>query len=196
MGDIEELSQQANIPRQLQQPPQPTKQEQDEQRNPELVFTMCQSKRTTDTPQEGSTQRSISATILDYAYIKSNDPTNKKWQVHTILTGAETRTGLCLALAIPTTRKGPTRYQLTQLKKFDIVMENGFGQTVIQELTIPWRHSSLHSHHGMGQWNGFTKHFLHDAERSGLTWWTGAICNRLTMFQNNYFLGCYNMLAS
>eukprot|EP00971_Amphidinium_carterae_P059715 1181397-Amphidinium_carterae.2 len=32
IGDIEELSQQANIPRQLRQPPQPTKQEQEEHR--------------------------------------------------------------------------------------------------------------------------------------------------------------------
>eukprot|EP00971_Amphidinium_carterae_P050838 1001008-Amphidinium_carterae.3 len=40
----------------------------------------------------------------------------------------KTMIGLCMA--IPTSRKGPTRYQLTQLKKF--VMENGFGQSIIQ----------------------------------------------------------------
>eukprot|EP00971_Amphidinium_carterae_P132988 2633531-Amphidinium_carterae.2 len=67
-------------------------------------------------------------------------------------------------MAIPTSRTGPTRYQLTQLKKF--VMENGFGQSIIQvdkepailqlaqeavkELTIPWRHSSSHTHQGQG----------------------------------------------
>eukprot|EP00971_Amphidinium_carterae_P206994 4106867-Amphidinium_carterae.1 len=92
-------------------------------------------------------------------------PTHKDWQVHAILTGVETTTtktttGLCLA--IPITRKGPTRFQLRQLKKF--VMEIGFGQTIIQvdnepailqlaqeaarELTIPWRHYSSHSHQG------------------------------------------------
>eukprot|EP00971_Amphidinium_carterae_P330111 6462973-Amphidinium_carterae.1 len=55
-------------------------------------------------------------------------PTHKKWQVHTILTGVETTTGLCLA--IPTARKGPTRVELTQSKKF--IMEIGLGQTIIQ----------------------------------------------------------------
>eukprot|EP00971_Amphidinium_carterae_P197117 3912358-Amphidinium_carterae.1 len=69
-----------------------------------------------------------------------------------------------MSLAIPTSRKGPTRHQLKQLKKF--VMENGFGKTIVQvdnepailqlaqeaalELTIPWRHSSSHSHQGQG----------------------------------------------
>eukprot|EP00971_Amphidinium_carterae_P237698 4719042-Amphidinium_carterae.2 len=69
-----------------------------------------------------------------------------------------------LCMAIPTPRKGPTRYQLTQLKKF--VMENGFEQSIIQvdnepaslqlaqeaerELTIPWRHSSSHTHQEQG----------------------------------------------
>eukprot|EP00971_Amphidinium_carterae_P191983 3809181-Amphidinium_carterae.2 len=53
---------------------------------------------------------------LDYAYTRSSIPTNKKWQVHTILTCVETTTGLCMA--VPTSRKGPTRHQLTQLKKF------------------------------------------------------------------------------
>eukprot|EP00971_Amphidinium_carterae_P172264 3415157-Amphidinium_carterae.2 len=75
-------------------------------------------------------------------------------------------------MAIATSRKGPARYQLTQLEKF--VMENGlFGQSIIQvdnepailqlaqeaakELTIPWRHSSWnlpgsssHTHQGQG----------------------------------------------
>eukprot|EP00971_Amphidinium_carterae_P270102 5358807-Amphidinium_carterae.1 len=40
---------------------------------------------------------------LDYAYTRSNLPTMKKWQVHTILTCVETMTGLCMA--IPTSRK-------------------------------------------------------------------------------------------
>eukprot|EP00971_Amphidinium_carterae_P201720 4002864-Amphidinium_carterae.1 len=46
----------------------------------------------------------------------------KEQSVHTVLTCVETMTGLCMA--IPTSRKGVTRHQLTQLKKF--VMENGF----------------------------------------------------------------------
>eukprot|EP00971_Amphidinium_carterae_P075847 1498587-Amphidinium_carterae.1 len=65
--------------------------------------------------------------------------------------------GLCMA--IPTSRKGATRHQLTQLKKF--VMENGFGHSTIQvdnepaiiqlaevaarELGLPWRHSTTHT---------------------------------------------------
>eukprot|EP00971_Amphidinium_carterae_P277617 5510077-Amphidinium_carterae.1 len=71
-------------------------------------------------------------------------------------------TGLCMA--IPTSRKGVTRYQLTQLKKF--VMENGFNHSIIQvdnepaiiqlaevagrELGLPWRHSTTHVHQGQG----------------------------------------------
>eukprot|EP00971_Amphidinium_carterae_P298682 5934034-Amphidinium_carterae.1 len=67
-------------------------------------------------------------------------------------------------MAMPTSLKGPTRHRLTKLKKF--VMENGFGQSIIQvdnepaiiqlaqeaakELTIPWRQSSSHTHQGQG----------------------------------------------
>eukprot|EP00971_Amphidinium_carterae_P349266 6490932-Amphidinium_carterae.2 len=76
---------------------------------------------------------------MDYAYIKAIAPTQKKWQAHTILTGVETTIGLCIA--IPTTRKGPTRYQLTQLKKF--VMENGLGQTSFR-LTMSLPFYNLH----------------------------------------------------
>eukprot|EP00971_Amphidinium_carterae_P350277 6491466-Amphidinium_carterae.4 len=65
---------------------------------------------------------------LAYACINAMALTHKKWQAHVILTGVESTTGLCLAM--PTTRKGPTRFQLMQLKKF--VMENGFEQTIIQ----------------------------------------------------------------
>eukprot|EP00971_Amphidinium_carterae_P024077 475284-Amphidinium_carterae.1 len=110
---------------------------------------------------------------LDYAYTRSSIPTAKKWQVHTILTCVETTTGLCMT--IPTSRKGPTKHQLTQLKKF--VMENGFGQSTIQvdnepaikqlakeaahELTIPWRQSSSHTHQGQGLVENSTKHYSH-----------------------------------
>eukprot|EP00971_Amphidinium_carterae_P170025 3368950-Amphidinium_carterae.1 len=59
-------------------------------------------------------------------------PTHKKWQVHTILTGVEITTGLCLL--IPT----------TQLKKF--VMENGFKQLARQsyKLTMSGPFYNLH----------------------------------------------------
>eukprot|EP00971_Amphidinium_carterae_P302762 6015951-Amphidinium_carterae.1 len=72
-------------------------------------------------------------------------------------------------MAIPTSRKGPTRRQLTQLKKF--VMENGLGQSITQvdsepaikqlaeeaarALTIPLRQSSSHTHQGQGSVEGF-----------------------------------------
>eukprot|EP00971_Amphidinium_carterae_P154765 3068574-Amphidinium_carterae.4 len=79
VGDIEEFSQQANIQRQLQQLVQPTKQEQEEHRITHLPYkSWCEQ----------------SVLQLDYAYITSNLPTKKKWQVHTILTGVETTTRL------------------------------------------------------------------------------------------------------
>eukprot|EP00971_Amphidinium_carterae_P073417 1451768-Amphidinium_carterae.1 len=71
-------------------------------------------------------------------------------------------TGLCMA--IPTSRKGMTRHQLTQLKKF--VMEYGLGHSIIQvdnepaiihlaevaarELGLPYRHATTHKHQGQG----------------------------------------------
>eukprot|EP00971_Amphidinium_carterae_P214102 4248914-Amphidinium_carterae.4 len=86
-------------------------------------------------------------------------------------------------MATPTSRKGPTRHQLTQLKKF--VMENGyygFGQPIIQvdnepaiiqlaqeaakELTIPWRQSPAHTH--QGQWNDSIRHCLHKCVQSDI----------------------------
>eukprot|EP00971_Amphidinium_carterae_P346051 6487301-Amphidinium_carterae.5 len=114
---------------------------------------------------------------------------------------------------MPTARKGPARFRLTQLKKF--AMENGSVQTIIhvvnepailhtaqeaaRELTIPWRHSSSHSHQGQGAvevLNGFTRHSLHNAERSGSTWLRGTIYNHQTMFLKHFSLTFYNMLAS
>eukprot|EP00971_Amphidinium_carterae_P162078 3212954-Amphidinium_carterae.4 len=116
-----------------------------------LVPNLCEGQRTVHHRQIALKEQSLIQ--LDYAYKRSSIPTHKKWKVHTILTCVETTTGLCIA--IPTSKKGPTRYQLTQLKKF--VMENGFGQSIIQvdnepaikqlaeeavrELTIPRRQS-------------------------------------------------------
>eukprot|EP00971_Amphidinium_carterae_P073792 1459077-Amphidinium_carterae.1 len=72
-------------------------------------------------------------------------------KVNTVLTGVETATGMCIAIS--TSKKGATQYQISQLKKF--VMENGFGGSILQvdnepsilalvqqvakELAIPWR---------------------------------------------------------
>eukprot|EP00971_Amphidinium_carterae_P204356 4055131-Amphidinium_carterae.2 len=81
-------------------------------------------------------------------------------------------------MAIPTSRKGATRHQLTQMKKF--VMENGFGQSIIQvgnepaikqlaeeaahELTIRWRQSSSHTPQGQGSVERFhqTLYLVHN----------------------------------
>eukprot|EP00971_Amphidinium_carterae_P195692 3883522-Amphidinium_carterae.1 len=49
-------------------------------------------------------------------------------KVNTVLTGVGTITGMCIA--IPTSKKGSTQYQITQLKKF--VMESGFGGSILQ----------------------------------------------------------------
>eukprot|EP00971_Amphidinium_carterae_P102394 2027207-Amphidinium_carterae.1 len=61
---------------------------------------------------------------LDYAFMKLTSST----KVNTVLTGVETITGMCIA--IPTSKKGATQYQISQLKKF--VMENGFGGSILQ----------------------------------------------------------------
>eukprot|EP00971_Amphidinium_carterae_P090739 1796238-Amphidinium_carterae.1 len=153
---------------------------------------------------------------LDNVYIKSNNPTNKKWQVHTILTGVETTTGLCLA--IPTVRKGPTRYQLTQVDKVPIdtsqkVCDGEWVWTIYNPLTMSRQFHNLRKKENKScpflgdillhihikdkeQWNDSTRQCSHNAERSGLTWWTDTIYNHLTAFQKNYFPGCYSKLAS
>eukprot|EP00971_Amphidinium_carterae_P078924 1561677-Amphidinium_carterae.1 len=94
-----------------------------------MLPNLREGQRTTSTPSTRRSHRTISDTVgLYYAYTRSNTPTAKKWQVHTVLTCSETMTRL--RMAIPTARKGATRHQLTQLKKF--VMENGFGHSTIQ----------------------------------------------------------------
>eukprot|EP00971_Amphidinium_carterae_P275855 5473703-Amphidinium_carterae.2 len=164
IGDIEEVSQQANIPKQLQQPPQPAKQEQESHRLTHMPYRswcpICVKSKGLPTHHRRGALKKLS--VIQLNYIRSSVPTHKKWQVHSFLTAIETTTGLCMA--IPTSRKGPTRHQLTQLKRF--VMENGFGQSIIKvgnepaiihlgqeaakEWTIPWRHSSSHKHQGQG----------------------------------------------
>eukprot|EP00971_Amphidinium_carterae_P027265 537174-Amphidinium_carterae.6 len=41
-----------------------------------------------------------------------------------------------------------------------------------------------------------TKHYLHKHVQYDLTWWTGAILGHLTILENSFYLGFYNMLAS
>eukprot|EP00971_Amphidinium_carterae_P170466 3377642-Amphidinium_carterae.1 len=69
-----------------------------------------------------------------------------------------------MCIAIPTSKKGATQYQISQLKKF--VMENGFGGSILQvdnepsilalvqqvakELAIPWRAAASHEHQSQG----------------------------------------------
>eukprot|EP00971_Amphidinium_carterae_P307520 6111189-Amphidinium_carterae.2 len=142
---------------------QPTKQEQEEHRITHLPYKswcpICVKAKGQPTHHRRGALKEQSVLQLDYAYIKSNLPTNKKWQVDTILTGVETTIGLCLA--IPTTIKERTN------------KENSFGHTTKQvdnelaiqqhaqeaarELTIPWRHSSSHSHQGQGAVERFHK---------------------------------------
>eukprot|EP00971_Amphidinium_carterae_P174671 3462341-Amphidinium_carterae.2 len=126
------------------------------------ICVICVKAKGQSVHHRGGALKEQSLIQLDYAYTRPSIHTHKKWQVLTILTCVETTTGLCMA--IPTSKKGPVRYQLTQLKKF--VMENGFGQSIIQvdkepaikqlaeeaerELTIPWRQSSPHTHQAQG----------------------------------------------
>eukprot|EP00971_Amphidinium_carterae_P143212 2837326-Amphidinium_carterae.3 len=54
-------------------------------------------------------------------------------------------------MAIPTSRKGPTRRQLTKLKKFVTVRDGErLAVEAARKLTIPWRQSSSHTHQGQG----------------------------------------------
>eukprot|EP00971_Amphidinium_carterae_P350019 6491346-Amphidinium_carterae.1 len=131
-GEVEDISQQATIPKQLRQPPQPTKQDQEQHRITHMPYRswcpICVKAKGHSVHHRHGGLKEQSLIQLDHAYTRSSWPTNKKWQAHAILTCVETITGLCMA--IPTSRKSPTRHQLTLLKKF--VMENGFGQSIIQ----------------------------------------------------------------
>eukprot|EP00971_Amphidinium_carterae_P298969 5939562-Amphidinium_carterae.1 len=60
VGEVEDISQQANIPKQLRQPPQPTKQEQEQHRITHaiqvLAPNLCESQRTIRSPSANSSQ--------------------------------------------------------------------------------------------------------------------------------------------
>eukprot|EP00971_Amphidinium_carterae_P349466 6491032-Amphidinium_carterae.2 len=68
IGEVEDISQQACIPRQLRQPPQPTKKEQDEHRSTHtstlqvVVSNMREGQRTTSTSSTRRSQRTIGDT--------------------------------------------------------------------------------------------------------------------------------------
>eukprot|EP00971_Amphidinium_carterae_P089886 1779508-Amphidinium_carterae.5 len=96
---------------------------------------------------------------LDYAYIKSNNPKDRK--VHTILTGVDTITGLCWA--IPTMTKGLKEVCDGEwLRTIDHTLQCDYiqvdnepaiiqlAQEAAQELAIPWSYSSPHVHQGQG----------------------------------------------
>eukprot|EP00971_Amphidinium_carterae_P244546 4855670-Amphidinium_carterae.3 len=105
-GDIEDLSQQADIPRQLRQPPQPTKQEQETHRLTHMPYKswcpICMKSKGQPVHHRRGGLKEQSVIQLDYAYTRANTPTAKKWQVHTVPTCIERMTGLCMA--IPTSR--------------------------------------------------------------------------------------------
>eukprot|EP00971_Amphidinium_carterae_P349982 6491326-Amphidinium_carterae.6 len=169
LGDIEELSQQANILRQLRQPPQPTQQEQEEHRSTHMPYRswpICVKAKGQPTHHRKGAHKEQSLIQLDYAYIMSNNPSDKK--AHAILTGVETTTGLCLA--VPTSKKSTTRHQLAQLKKF--VTENRSCRLTLSQRFTTCKTSSTR---------------------------TGTIFDHQTimsMFLTNHFLGCYNTRAS
>eukprot|EP00971_Amphidinium_carterae_P162088 3213058-Amphidinium_carterae.1 len=102
IGEVGDISQQAIIPKQLRQPPQPTKQEQEQHRITHMPYrswcpisngNVCQSQRTVNSSSTWRSEGTILDTLallvhsLELAY-------NKKWQVHTILTCVETITSL------------------------------------------------------------------------------------------------------
>eukprot|EP00971_Amphidinium_carterae_P283162 5621530-Amphidinium_carterae.1 len=144
-GEVEDLSNQAYVPRQLRQPHQPTAMEIAEHRLTQMPYrSWCakgvKAKGQPNHPRKGALKEQ-SFIQLDYAYIKSTSGS----KVNTVLTGVETITGL-----------HPRRF----------VVENGFvgpilqvddepailalAQSAAKELTIPWRTSAPYEHQSQG----------------------------------------------
>eukprot|EP00971_Amphidinium_carterae_P291486 5786554-Amphidinium_carterae.1 len=98
VGEVEDISQQANPPKQLRQPPQPTKQEQEQHRISHMPYRswcpICVAAKGQSVHHRRGALKEQSLIQLDYAYTRSSIPTHKKWQVHTILTCVATMTGL------------------------------------------------------------------------------------------------------
>eukprot|EP00971_Amphidinium_carterae_P320124 6363512-Amphidinium_carterae.1 len=82
IGDVEEISQQADIPRQLRQPPQPTKKEQERHRLTHLPSwcPICVKAKGQPIHHRRGGLKEQSVIQLDFAYTRSNLPTVKKWQ--------------------------------------------------------------------------------------------------------------------
>eukprot|EP00971_Amphidinium_carterae_P188250 3736773-Amphidinium_carterae.2 len=99
VGDVEELSQQTNIPRQLKQPAQLTKQEREEHRITHMPYRSYRFGAQAVSKPKDNPHTTEKARSNNHGYnwtMSTSDPTNrheKKWQVHTILTGVETTTG-------------------------------------------------------------------------------------------------------
>eukprot|EP00971_Amphidinium_carterae_P076328 1507306-Amphidinium_carterae.1 len=126
IGEVEDLSNQAYVPRKSGTTTstnnnRSTRTPIDSHALPQLVCNLREGHGTTQSPQKRGKEQSLIQ--LDHAYVKST--TGNK--VNTVLTGVET----IKRLAVPTTKKGATQYQITQLKKF--VMENGFGGSMSQQ---------------------------------------------------------------
>eukprot|EP00971_Amphidinium_carterae_P333463 6468236-Amphidinium_carterae.1 len=114
IGEIEDLSTQAYVPQQLRQPHQPTTLEMQEHRLTHMPYrswcSICVKAKGQPSHHRKGALKEQSLSQLDYTFMKST--TDNK--INTVLTGVETITGLCIA--IPTSKKGATQYQITQLK--------------------------------------------------------------------------------
>eukprot|EP00971_Amphidinium_carterae_P237425 4713208-Amphidinium_carterae.1 len=86
VGEVDDISQQANNPK---QPPQSTKQEQEQHRITHMPYRswcpICVKAKGQYVHHRRGALKEQSLIQLDYAYTRSSIPTNKKWQVHTIL---------------------------------------------------------------------------------------------------------------
>eukprot|EP00971_Amphidinium_carterae_P041272 810416-Amphidinium_carterae.1 len=82
VGEVEDSNQQANIPKQLRQPPQPTKQEQEQHRITHMPYKswcpICVKAKGQSVHHRRGALKEESFIQLDYAYTRSSIPT---WQV-------------------------------------------------------------------------------------------------------------------
>eukprot|EP00971_Amphidinium_carterae_P314041 6241748-Amphidinium_carterae.1 len=150
-GDIEELNHQANIPRQLRQPSQPTKQEQEEYR---ITHTHTSRRRWSPicVKAKGQPQHHKKGALKEQLFIQlayeampTSGPTIHQTEGAHHSHRSGTTTGLCLAI--------PTSEQASELQ---------LAQQAAPELTIPWKTSSSHSHQGQGAIErGSAGYYLH-----------------------------------
>eukprot|EP00971_Amphidinium_carterae_P350570 6491626-Amphidinium_carterae.2 len=104
VGEVEDISSQANLPKQLRQPPQPTKQEQEQHRITHMPYRswrpICVKAKEQSVHHRRGALKEQSLIQLDYAYTRSSIPTNK---IHEVAGSHNpdmcgTTTGLCMAL--------------------------------------------------------------------------------------------------